>query len=198
MPIQQESARTRRTRDAVVQAAVRLLLDGGTAAVTVEAVVQRSGVARSTIYRHWPTRMEMVAAAFAELIPPLAAPRLDGGLSEQLESILCPLAEQIATEQFAALVPSLLAGAARDPDLAPFHAQFVSQQREPVRAVLRQAVQGQALRPLVLDEAVSQLVGPLLFQRVILGETVTPQFAKRLIDDFLTAHSTQQPASVPG
>jgi len=188
MPIQRESPRTRRSRDAVVQAAVELLLDGGTAAVTVEAVVQRSGVARSTIYRHWPTRTEMVAAAFAALIPPLAAPEPTGELSHQLESILCPLAEQIASEQFAALVPSLLAGAARDPDLAPFHAEFVARQREPVRAVLRQAVQDEALRPLDLDEAVSQLVGPLLFQRVILDEPVTAGFARRLVAEFLAVH----------
>ncbi|CAA9305990.1 MAG: hypothetical protein AVDCRST_MAG07-253 [uncultured Frankineae bacterium] len=192
MPIQRESPRTQRTREAVVRAGVELLLEGGTSALTVEAVVQRSGVARSTIYRHWPTRTEMVAAAFAELMPPIPAPVLTGDLSQQLEALLCPLAEQIATEEFAALVPSLLAGAARDPELAPFHAGFVAAQREPVRAVLRQAVQDNRIRPVDLDEGVSQLVGPLLFQRVILDQPVDPAFARRLVADFLAAHSTSR------
>ena len=192
MPIQRESPRTQRTRDAVVRAGVELLLEGGTSALTVEAVVQRSGVARSTIYRHWPTRTEMVAAAFAELMPPIPTPVLTGDLSQQLEALLCPLAEQIATEEFAALVPSLLAGAARDPELAPFHAGFVARQREPVHAVLRQAVQDEQIRRLDLDEGVSQLVGPLLFQRVILDQPVTPTFARRLVADFLAAHSTDR------
>ena len=78
MPIQRESPRTHRTREAVVRSAVDLLVEGGVGAVTVEAVVQRSGVARSTIYRHWPTRGEMVAAAFAELMPPLSGPERQG------------------------------------------------------------------------------------------------------------------------
>ena len=192
MPIQRQSPRTQRTREAVVRAGVELLLEGGTSALTVEAVVQRSGVARSTIYRHWPTRTEMVAAAFAELMPPIPTPVLTGDLSQQLEALLCPLAEQIATEEFAALVPSLLAGAARDPELAPFHAGFVARQREPVHAVLRQAVQDGQIRRLDLDEGVSQLVGPLLFQRVILDQPVDPAFARRLVADFLAAHSTSR------
>ena len=175
-----------------MRAAVELLLEAGTCALTVEAVVQRSGVARSTIYRHWPTRTEMVATAFSELLPPLVAPEMAGDLSHQLEALLCPLADQIDTEEFAALVPSLLAGAARDPELAPFHAEFVSRQREPVREVLRRAMRDGALGGMDLNEAVSQLVGPLLFQRVILNESVSPGFARRLIADFLAAYAADE------
>ena len=59
-------------------------------------------------------------------MPPIPVPVLTGDLAQQLEALLCPLAEQIATEEFAALVPSLLAAAARDPELAPFHAGFLA------------------------------------------------------------------------
>jgi hypothetical protein len=88
-------------------------------------------------------------------------------------------------------VPSILAGAARDPELASFHAEFVARQREPVRAVLGRAVRERSLRRIDLDEAVAQLVGPLLFQRVILNRPVTPTFARRLIQDFLAVHGQQ-------
>ena len=192
MPIQRESPRTHRTREAVVRAAVDLLVEGGVGAVTVEAVVQRSRVARSTIYRHWPTRGEMVAAAFAELMPPLSAADNRGSVVDQLESLLCPLAQEIDTEEFAALVPSLLAGAKTDPELASFHDLFVARQREPVQQVLTTAVQRGDLRPLNLDEGVSQLVGPLLFQRIILGRGVSTDFARRIVKDFVAAHTTSQ------
>jgi hypothetical protein len=39
---------------------------------------------------------------------------------------------------------------------------------------------------------VSQLVGPLLFQRVILNESVSPGFARRLIADFLAAYAADE------
>ena len=66
--------RVSRTRAAVVQSAADLLIERGVAAVTIEAVVQRSGVTRSTIYRHWPTRGDIVAAAFTHLMPPSHEP----------------------------------------------------------------------------------------------------------------------------
>lgn len=191
MPIQRESTRTRRTRDNVVQTAVELLVEGGVAALTVEAVVQRSGVARSTIYRHWPNRTEMVAAAFTALLPPLTPPSDDiqtGDIRQQLEALLVPLAEQIATERFAALVPSLLAGAATDPELKPFHQIFVARQREPLSALLNAAVDRGELALVDTGEAVSSLVGPLLFHRVILDEPVTQEHARRLVAQFLVLH----------
>ncbi len=62
-----DDPRVRRTRAAVVDTAVSLLVEGGVGAVTIEAIVRRSGVARSTIYRHWPSRTDVVAAAFGAL-----------------------------------------------------------------------------------------------------------------------------------
>ena len=48
--------RVARSRTAVLDAATHLLVTGGPAAVTVDAVVAESGVAKSTIYRHWRSR----------------------------------------------------------------------------------------------------------------------------------------------
>lgn len=195
MPIRQESRRTLRTRDAVLSAAVDLLLHGGTGAVTIEAVVQASGVARSTIYRHWPTRADVVAAAFATLMPPIPHVEDDGGLREQLYAVLEPLADQMRAEAFAALVPALLAGAARDPELAPFRDRFVQAQREPLLVVLRRgSARGELAAGADLDELVSQLVGPLFFHRVILDGSVDAALARRVVDAVLTAHARPRDA----
>ena len=47
------SERTERVRGAVLAAAVDLLDQCGVHGLTVEAVAARSGVAKTTIYRHW-------------------------------------------------------------------------------------------------------------------------------------------------
>lgn len=52
-------ARVARTHAAVMQAATDLLVEGGPNAMTVDAVVARSGVAKSTVYRHWATRDDL-------------------------------------------------------------------------------------------------------------------------------------------
>jgi AcrR family transcriptional regulator len=185
-----DDPRVVRTRERVVTAATELLLEGGVAALTVEAVIQRSGVARSTIYRHWPTRTDLVATAFSKLmaLPPEAPP--SGTLQERLEAVVLPVAEDIGTEAYAALVPSLLSDAARDPELRPFRDRFVAAQEGRVADVIADAVHDGDL-PAGTDphEAASQLVGPLLFHRVVLGRDVDRAMGRRMVALFLASHA---------
>ena len=52
--------RVARSRASLLEAATDLLVDGGPRAVTVDAVSERSGVAKSTLYRHFPSRDDLV------------------------------------------------------------------------------------------------------------------------------------------
>jgi AcrR family transcriptional regulator len=58
------NARSRRTRVALLDAALSLLADGGFQALTMTAVAQRASVTRRTVYLHFGTRTELVAALF--------------------------------------------------------------------------------------------------------------------------------------
>ena len=59
--------RISRSRRAVLEAAVAVLADDGYGAFTIDAVARRSGVARSTIYRLWRTKAELIDAALTTL-----------------------------------------------------------------------------------------------------------------------------------
>ena len=61
--------RVQRSRAAIVNAARELLVDSGAAAVTVEAVLQKSGVARATLYRHFPSGHDVLRAAVVAITP---------------------------------------------------------------------------------------------------------------------------------
>lgn len=180
--------RIERTRATVVQTAVALLVEGGTKAVTIEAVVQRCGVARSTIYRHWPARADLVATAFETLIPPPPAQVPDGPIGERLQAWLVPLAEMIGREAHAALVPALLADAGHDPELRIFRDRFVEMHRSPLRHLIDTAVErGELPADTDSDEATAQLAGPILFRRAVLGQPVDAAFARRMVQLFLTS-----------
>ncbi|WP_407318898.1 TetR/AcrR family transcriptional regulator [Isoptericola halotolerans] len=181
--------RIERTRTAVTTTAAELLLAGGVRAVTIEAVVARSGVARSTIYRHWPTRSDVVEAAFAHLLPPATPPPAKGSLAARLRAVMSPRVTEMNGARYVPLVSSLLGEAARDPELAGLREQFVRTQQAPLVAVLTDAVTAGELPPLDVDEATSTLLGPLLFERVILGREIDPEFAERTIDAFLARHA---------
>ena len=58
----------------VIRGATDLLVEGGPWAVTVDAVVARSGVAKSTIYRHWESRDELLVEILASCAPDIGPP----------------------------------------------------------------------------------------------------------------------------
>src|SRR6185436_12524794 len=55
-----------RTRAAILAAARALLERGGLTAVTIEAIAQKAGVSRPTIYRYWANAPAVAMAAFLE------------------------------------------------------------------------------------------------------------------------------------
>src|SRR5258707_3630355 len=55
-----------RTRATILAAARMLLERGGLTAVTIEAIANKSGVSRPTIYRYWPNAPAVAMAAFLE------------------------------------------------------------------------------------------------------------------------------------
>ena len=181
--------RVARSRAAVLSVCVDLLVQGGAPAVTIEAVVQRSGVARSTIYRHWPRRIDLVADTFRTLIPPLPAVPASGDLRARLKGVLHVLATQINDEKYAAVVPAVLDSATRDPELAEFRDAFARSQRAPLDAILQASSAAGELPPdLDRDGAIAALVGPLLFRRIVLAQSIDAAYADQLIDMFLESH----------
>ena len=63
------SPRAARSREKLLAAATDLLVEAGPTAVTVDAVSERSGVAKSTLYRHWGSRDDMLVDVVRSNLP---------------------------------------------------------------------------------------------------------------------------------
>jgi AcrR family transcriptional regulator len=63
-PTERTEARKAATRGAIVAAAMDQLADGGYASASVQAVADRAGVATGTVYRHFPSKSELLAEVF--------------------------------------------------------------------------------------------------------------------------------------
>ena len=79
--------RIARSRAAVVRAATDLLVESGPSAVTVDAIVARSGVAKSTIYRHWESRDDILHAVIEQCVPDMPAPPAGLGFEAALRFV---------------------------------------------------------------------------------------------------------------
>jgi AcrR family transcriptional regulator len=88
--------RPARSRARLLDAATALLRSGGPSAVTIDAVTRRANVARATLYRHFPSANDLLAASFTSLIPPPPMPQEHGSLRERLTAIVVAWADSIA------------------------------------------------------------------------------------------------------
>lgn len=88
--------RPARSRARLLEAAKALLRSGGPSAVTVDAVTRDANVARATLYRHFPSGNDLLAAAFRALIPAAPMPPEEGTLRHRLITLVQAQAESIA------------------------------------------------------------------------------------------------------
>jgi AcrR family transcriptional regulator len=91
-----DDPRPARSRARLLDAATALLRSGGPRAVTIDAVTRGANVARATLYRHFPSGNDLLAAAFHSLMPPAPMPPQDGSLRDRLIAAVEAQAELIA------------------------------------------------------------------------------------------------------
>jgi AcrR family transcriptional regulator len=178
--------RVERSQAAVLEAAKAILLEGGVAALTVEAVVERSGVARSTIYRHWDSRRELLVAALEVMLPNPRDPEIEGPLRDRLIALGEMHIERLRNAPWAAAMPTFLEATSRDPELAGVRERIVEANSGPTRRTLELAIErGELPADTEISEAIAQIAGPVLFRHLIVCDPLDKEFVRRNVDRFL-------------
>ena len=153
-----------RTRAAVIEAATDLLVEGGPSAVTIDAIVARSGVAKSTIYRHWASRDEVLVDVFSHCAPNLEIPDADLPFEDAVRAFVGSIVTHFEDPQWARMVPALLMLKSHALEVEDLEKRLEKNQSDTAAAVLKRGIDAGVLRAgLDVDEAVAHLVGPLLF-----------------------------------
>lgn len=168
-------ARITRTRAAVLDAARSVLLTEGLTAVTPTRVAEVSGVARRTLYRHWPSPDDLLHDALAGASFPTYA--RTGDLAADLHAHLVQLRAALTQGPLAYILHALGERAAVDPALERLRARLVASGCAPLRDLL--AAHG-ADGPLV-DELMLDLEGPLFSAALVHGTPVTDEHLARLV-----------------
>ena len=94
----------------MLSATLELFAEHGYAGVSVEAVAARAGVNKTTVYRRWPTKAELLGAALFSLRDEEPDPPNTGSLREDLLTVLRRLVTRIETPQHRAIAQSFLLG----------------------------------------------------------------------------------------
>jgi AcrR family transcriptional regulator len=164
-----------RTRRVVRRAVLDVLAQGGWAAYSIDAVATASGVARSTIYRHWPDKVRLLVDALEDHSEQPEPPPL-GSARDRVVDLVRHLTEVMGEPVRSPQVPALIDASERDPTVRAVHHAFAARRRAALTAALADA----GVRdPELVARA---LAGAVLYSRVMTDEPLSPSRAVDLVD----------------
>jgi len=177
--------RVRRSKELVLKTTFQLLQEGGIGGVSIDEVARRSGVAKTTIYRHWTSRAALLMDACSKLRPPEDAPDT-GSLKGDVTAILQKMATRMQGPGWPSILPSIIDAAERDPELAELQARLQTGIKAPLlNAVERAKKRGELSAREDASEVVASLVGPLVYRRWFTREPIDERFVKATIANLL-------------
>jgi AcrR family transcriptional regulator len=191
------------SRARLLDAATSLLRSGGPSAVTVDAVTRAANVARATLYRHFPSGNDLLAAAFYSLLPPAPSPPEEGSLRDRLTALVLAWAESMAEAPVAlsaiswlALgsgieqLPSERARVARDSvEIRTLRERIAQQYSAPFDAVFDSPQAKAELGEVDREQAIALLLGPIMLGKLsTLTEFDYRQCAHAAVNGFIATH----------
>ncbi len=198
--------RPARSRARLLEAATALLRSGGPSAVTIDAVTRGANVARATLYRHFASGNDLLAAAFNSLLPPAPMPPADGSLRDRLIALVLAEAELIAEApgMLTAMSWMALGGdleqlpesrpVADSAAITTLRERIAQQYAAPFDAIFG-SPEASELGEIDRSRAIAMLIGPLVLGRL----STLPDFdyrecAHAAVDGFLHVQRTQKAA----
>ena len=173
--------RVRRSKESVLSTTSELLNESGLGGVSIDEVSRRSGVAKTTIYRHWPTRSDLIIDACSQISAEQQVPDT-GRLEGDVTVLLTGIAHLLQTARWSSVLPSIVDAAERDPELAAIHSRIQLGHTTPLQTVIRRAMDKGEL-PASADPSVmiAALLGPLFYRRWFSRETLDESFVKGIV-----------------
>lgn len=177
--------RSEKSKAAILEAAGELLLEQGLEAVSMDAIAERAGVSKATIYRWWPTKETLAIDALYEDWSYAYPEAPDtGSMREDLLGILLLWGDHITTRPYARVLGALITRARTDPAFADeFNRRLVQPRRDRARPIFHRAMaRGEIPLDTDVELALDVLYGAV-YHRFLQGHLpITREFVAAVID----------------
>jgi AcrR family transcriptional regulator len=167
-----------------VAATVHLLAEEGYSRLSMEGVAARAGVGKTTIYRRWPCKSDLVVhslrcvSAEQDLAPDT------GRIRDDLVFFMRQMVDKLRRSEAGRIMPGLLVELARNPELArTFRQGFIEPRRALVIEALRRAIdRGEIRADVDLDLVVDATVAVFQHRLMVTGMAIDDDMPERLVD----------------
>ena len=184
----QSDLRPGRPRDpetdrAILRAALKLLTDQGYAGMSVEGVASEAAVGKTTIYRRYASKVELVAAALGTLRDDLGPLPDTGDIRADIVEMILQNRRALQRGPGFAMIGALLVEERRSPELLEFlRERLIHPRRDETLMVLKRGVdRGEIRADVDLDIAVQAMVGAV-FMRHIFGAPESRERIEQTVD----------------
>lgn len=181
-----KTARSGRPREVelggrILKITLRLLSKSGFHGLNLDDVAAQCGTSKQALYRRWPTKSHLIAAAVVEGLARANREIPDSGSA--LDGLAQELGNAIDAWQATPLGGALraLIGERHNKQLAACLRKADSERREMLRAILRRAEQRHEIQPLAeIEMAIDTLLGGA-WMRYLMQGRVPPDFARKVV-----------------
>lgn len=172
---------------AILEAATELFCDLGYEGLSFEGVAAKAGVGKTTIYRRYPTKLDLVMAVNGCLSAGMPLEPNTGSLRGDLLVIAHNFHAMLSQTDAGRAIPKVLAAKLANPELARAHEAFVASRRDVTIGVIRRGIERSDLPADADATVIADLMTGALFLRVfVTGQPVTTRYLEALVDQILT------------
>jgi AcrR family transcriptional regulator len=175
--------RSARVRADAIAAALAELAESGYAALSLERVAKRAGVHKTTLYRRWGTREELVLEAMLDRAGQRISVPDTGSLRSDLLELARTAAANAATPEVAAMARAVAAEAPYDDRLAAANQRFWSERLALDGVIVERAIErGEIAAGTDPRRAIESVLGPIHLRLLLTGEAIDDAFLQAIVD----------------
>jgi AcrR family transcriptional regulator len=178
----------------MLQATLELVAEQGVHAFRTDDVAARAGVGKGAIYRRYPSKEALVAAAVGSLVDEEIVVPDTGSTHSDLLALMRDAVGLYSESLPARLMPNLVSAMAQRPELA--HAVregFLSGRRAALSEVIERGVERGDLRDDIdIDLTLDLLGGPLFYRLLITGGPIDDELAQAVTDLIMTSFKKER------
>jgi AcrR family transcriptional regulator len=177
--------------EAILEAAVDVFAEVGLEALTMEGVAARAGVAKNTVYRRYPNKLDLVVSAVRCYTNVGARPPDTGTTRGDVQALVDELVAIVTQTPMGRMLPTLVAVRTRVPELDLAYSEVVADKRARSASVVRRGIERGDFRPDVDVEAVvDAFVSPVFYRCLVTHASLDAAFAASVVDTAMRAFGT--------
>jgi AcrR family transcriptional regulator len=170
-------------RAAALAATLEELAEGGYASLSLERVARRAGVHKTTLYRRWGTREELVLEAMLERAAEHISVPDTGSLREDLLELARTAAANASSPEVAAMARAVVAGAPFDSRMAAANRRFWAERLALDAVIVERAIaRGEVPAGTDAQRVIEAVLGPIHLRLLLTGAPVDHEFLAGVVD----------------